>query len=112
MEQELLSKFKKALEKSSEELKEKIKMLEHPEDFGDDTDSLEEESDETEEMGNNFSVASEYRQKLSNVDSALRKMEEGKYGICEKCGKEIEEEVLELVPESDLCKECKLESVK
>jgi RNA polymerase-binding transcription factor DksA len=112
MEKELLLKFKNALEKSSVDLNEKIKELENPEDFGDDVDSLEEESDEAEEKGNDLSVAAEYRQKLANVDSALRKMEEEKYGICENCGKEIEEEVLNLVPESDLCKKCKLEANK
>jgi DnaK suppressor protein len=109
MEQELLLKFKKALEKSSAELKEKIEELEKPKDFGDDIDSLEAESDETEEMGNRISVAGEYRQKLANIDIALQKINEGKYGICEKCGNEIEREILDLVPESDLCKECKME---
>jgi RNA polymerase-binding transcription factor DksA len=110
MNSENLSKFKEALEKSAVELREKIKMLEHPEDFGDDIDSLEEESDEAEEMGNNLSIANEYRQKLSSVESALQKIEEGKYGTCENCGKEIEEEILELVPESDLCKTCKIDN--
>lgn len=110
MEQELLSKFKKALEKSSAELKKKIEELEKPKDFGDDIDSLEAEADETEEMGNRMSIAKEYRQKLANIDSAFKRIEEEKYGICDKCHKEIEKEILELVPESELCRGCKLET--
>jgi len=45
--------------------------------------------------------------KLKNVDLALEKIKKGKYGICEKCGKEIEEKRLEVYPEARLCQKCK-----
>jgi len=40
------------------------------------------------------------------LEKTLRKIEEGKYGICEKCGKPIEKKRLELVPAAELCLSC------
>jgi RNA polymerase-binding transcription factor DksA len=45
--------------------------------------------------------------KLKNVKDALEKLEENKYGVCEKCGKKIERERLEAVPEAKYCQQCK-----
>jgi RNA polymerase-binding transcription factor DksA len=39
------------------------------------------------------------------VEHALRRMEEGTYGICEVCGKEIPYERLEALPHATLCVE-------
>ena len=41
---------------------------------------------------------------LENVNIALGKITEGTYGLCEKCGEQIELEVLKAEPESRLCK--------
>lgn len=101
-------KIKSILEKQKINLENQIRELEKVPDFGDDVDHLEEEADETEGFGNQLSVSAELRERLADVDSALRKMDDGKYGICEKCGGKIEHEVLESVPESRLCRECKL----
>jgi len=38
----------------------------------------------------------------------LGKIQTGTYGICEKCGKPIEHEILAIDPESRFCKACKL----
>lgn len=40
---------------------------------------------------------------LSDVDLALKAIEEGTYGICKVCGKEIELERLDIIPETLLC---------
>ncbi|WP_457641913.1 TraR/DksA family transcriptional regulator [Persephonella sp.] len=40
---------------------------------------------------------------LKVIDEAIKRMEEGSYGICEVCGKPIEEERLEAVPWTVLC---------
>lgn len=45
--------------------------------------------------------------KLKKVNEALGKIERGEYGVCERCGKEIEKERLEAVPEAKYCKLCK-----
>ena len=41
------------------------------------------------------------------LKEALANIEKGKYGVCAKCGGEIEREVLEASPESSLCRQCK-----
>jgi RNA polymerase-binding transcription factor len=40
---------------------------------------------------------------LAAIDAALRRVEEGTYGRCERCGKEIEAERLEAIPWATLC---------
>jgi|GEM_PF-1472468 DnaK suppressor protein len=37
---------------------------------------------------------------------ALRKIDTGKYGYCEKCGERIEIERLKVVPSAELCIKC------
>jgi len=68
--------------------------------------SMEEEADEVQEYDNMLSVEYSLELKLKNVDLALKKIDEGKYGTCEKCNKKINEERLKAVPEGKLCMEC------
>ena len=44
--------------------------------------------------------------RLNNIKKALEKIEKGEYGICEKCGKKIEEDRLEANPAATTCKSC------
>lgn len=44
---------------------------------------------------------------LDEVDKALERIEEGTYGQCAQCGKEIPPARLEARPESTLCIDCK-----
>jgi len=108
MTQEKLKEYKLKLEKERTLILGEIKDAEKPVDFGDDIDHGDEESDQTEEVGNRLAVAEDLKKRLEDVEEALRKIQEGKYGICEKCGKEIEEEILDIDPESRLCKSDKL----
>jgi DnaK suppressor protein len=68
---------------------------------------LEKEADEVEEYSTLLPIEYALELKLKNIDSALEKMKKGKYGICEKCGKEIEEGRLEISPEAKYCLRCK-----
>jgi RNA polymerase-binding protein DksA len=43
------------------------------------------------------------QQTLAQIDRALAKLEEGTYGICERCGKPIAEERLRARPWATLC---------
>ena len=45
--------------------------------------------------------------RLELIDSALTRIELGKYGLCMKCGKPIPEARLEAIPSAVLCVECK-----
>lgn len=49
------------------------------------------------------------RQLLKKIDVALEKIEQGTYGICEACGKEIEIKRLSARPVTSMCIECKTE---
>lgn len=43
---------------------------------------------------------------LNKVDDALESIEDGSYGICKQCGKEISKERLEFLPYAKNCIEC------
>lgn len=43
---------------------------------------------------------------LDNIEKSLKKIEEGTYGICEKCGGKIEKGRLEVYPEAIYCVTC------
>ena len=92
-------------EKIHEEL---LKLKQQSSDFGNDVDGFEEESDESEEIGNILSVKETLEERMRKIDKALEKIKEKKYVVCESCGKDIEEKLLAIDPESEFCKECKL----
>jgi len=49
---------------------------------------------------------------LKEIQVALQKILNGTYGICERCGKQIEESRLEVIPTSRYCKKCAEEMEK
>lgn len=49
---------------------------------------------------------SAHRKLMYNIDEAVRKIEEGTYGICEDCGEEISEKRLLVLPAATLCVDC------
>ncbi|MGD0281499.1 MAG: TraR/DksA C4-type zinc finger protein [Dissulfurispiraceae bacterium] len=48
---------------------------------------------------------STHRETLIKIDAALRKLEEGTYGICEECGEDISEERLKILPFAIYCRD-------
>ena len=44
---------------------------------------------------------------LAAIDEALRRIDEGTFGICARCGQPIGEERLEAIPYATKCIECK-----
>lgn len=46
------------------------------------------------------------RNHLDSVDRALRRMEQGTYGLCQSCRQPIEEERLEALPSVNFCFSC------
>lgn len=87
-----------------------IKDFEKPVNFGTDIDHGDEKTDEAEELSNRFGEENDLKKRLDEIDAALEKIEKGSYGVCEICGGEIETEILDIDPESRLCKECKIKS--
>ncbi|MDC7241615.1 MAG: TraR/DksA family transcriptional regulator [Spirochaetales bacterium] len=50
--------------------------------------------------------------RLNKVESALIRLENGKYGVCARCSKRISLDRLEAIPYAVLCIDCKSESEK
>jgi len=120
MKEELIKKFKKRLEKEREEIEKQLmefaKKREIPGDwetkfphFDGESGSgaLERAADEVEEYETLRSIEQSLELKLRDINLALEKIKKGNYGICEKCGKEIEIDRLEAIPEARFCKNCK-----
>jgi len=68
--------------------------------------SMEEEADEVEEYETLLQIEHKLETKIQDINLALDKIEKGKYGICENCGKEIDEKRLIIMPEARFCLEC------
>ncbi|MCG0274686.1 MAG: TraR/DksA C4-type zinc finger protein [Thermosediminibacteraceae bacterium] len=67
---------------------------------------------ETFEREKDLGLRDNAKRMLMKVNEALEKMEDGRYGICEKCGNPIEEDRLEVVPYTSLCAKCSKEEEK
>jgi len=62
---------------------------------------------ETVERAQSMAVGASLREQLEEVTAALRKVEEGTYGVCDSCGKPITKKRLAVLPWATLCKECR-----
>ncbi len=109
---EFFSRFKEKLSGVKNDLEMRIRKLRRIKNFGDDVDSFEEDADEVEQLSDDLSVKGRLEERLARVEKALKKIDEGAYGKCESCGKSIEQELLDIDPESELCKSCKKKSRK
>ena len=54
----------------------------------------------------NMALRRRARRKVKSMQEALRRFEEGTYGICERCGSEISAQRLEALPQARLCIQC------
>ena len=70
------------------------------------TASLERQADEVEEYTTRLPLERNLEVKLSAVNAALGKIAKGTYGKCEKCGKTIPPQRLEIYPEAIFCVDC------
>ena len=68
------------------------------------TDPLD-EAQLTEDLENKIAEFSVIEKEYRAVEDALKRLEQGTYGICVICGKEIEKERLEAYPAANTCEE-------
>lgn len=120
MDKDLLCEFEKKLkeqrssiEKELKRFAKKDKKLEHDWDTvfpHADSESggglLERASDEVEEYSALLPLEFNLETRLKNIDSALKKIKGGKFGICEKCDGNISKKRLEFHPEAKFCQKC------
>ena len=65
-----------------------------------------EDAQEVEQYNYRLSLEHGLESELEKIEKALQKIKEGKYGICENCGKRINPERLKIYPEARYCMEC------
>jgi DnaK suppressor protein len=61
-------------------------------------------ADSLESLEENTAITTQLEGRLTEVTAALQKIEDGTYGICDVCGKPIEEDRLEANPAASTCK--------
>jgi RNA polymerase-binding protein DksA len=110
MEQKFLEKMKQSLTKlkkeiisnlivSNEDFKEIVEGMD-PKDLADiASDDIDRKMIEA--------IGSQDLKRLKLIDSALTRIEQGKYGLCMKCGKKIPQLRLEAIPYALMCIDCK-----
>ncbi|MBP7992407.1 MAG: TraR/DksA family transcriptional regulator [Candidatus Magasanikbacteria bacterium] len=70
-------------------------------------DNLEDNAQEVTDFLSKKPVEMALERTLRDIDSALKRLEEGKYGICKYCDKPIDENRLMARPTSSSCVSCK-----
>ena len=109
MNKQQLKKFKQLLTEKRDEIVKKAKQT-LEEDMALDANDLPDEMDlASSEYLQSFTFRLRGREKvfLDKIDQALRKIEDGSFGVCEECGEEISVKRLEARPETTLCIRCK-----
>jgi len=76
--------------------------IETEKDIGDEIDDV----THTMEKEITFDLSANEKNILKEIEIALSKIEKGTYGICELCGKEINEKRLKYIPYARYCIEC------
>ncbi len=80
--------------------KQDVSLMEH--EVGDEADAAT-QSSERELL---FELSDNERQTLDAVEAALRKMDQGQFGLCESCRKQIAKPRLQAIPHARYCIEC------
>ncbi|MDB4955549.1 MAG: transcriptional regulator, TraR/DksA family [Myxococcales bacterium] len=105
-----LKKFQELLEEKRKSVLERARQMLSVENMALDTNDLPDEMDlASSEYLQSFEFRLRGREKslLSKLDLALKKIEEGTFGVCEICDEPIGKKRLEARPETTLCIKCK-----
>jgi DnaK suppressor protein len=107
-----LTKQKNILEEEQKKLLLQIEVLKTEDPFADPdhaSDNAAVDTDVREQVGHD-TVEAEIKDATKRVEDlklAQELMKKGRYGVCERCNKDIPQARLELVPEARFCIECK-----
>jgi RNA polymerase-binding transcription factor DksA len=72
----------------------------------------EEGASETFELEKRLALEKRLMVTLAEIEHALRKFEQGTYGVCDTCGQSVEIARLEVLPQANLCLNCKAQQSK
>ena len=112
-----MEKFKERLETERLELKGEIQRIEdrtagrdrlNSDTAGEDFDEPGgDAAQETLERSQSMAIGENLREMLEIVATALKKGDDGTYGICDSCGKEIPKARLDIMPAATMCTTCR-----
>lgn len=113
--EEIKSELKAKLEEEKKKLEKELGNIAEPTetsgDFETKFDEIGTDKDdnatEVEEYTDNLAVETNLENQLKDVIDALKRMEDGTYGICENCHEEIDVERLKIYPAARVCIKCK-----
>lgn len=104
-----LATIRQELEQERQTLRHQLTELGHGENGKLDYDpNFADTSQVTAERGEAAALAASLQETLAEVEHAIEKIENGTFGTCERCGKEISIQRLEAMPTSRLCIDCAL----
>lgn len=114
LEEKEMKKFEEMLLEQKNRMEGELKRIAKPtsdqgdfetiyEDIGDDMD---ENASEVEEYVGNIALENNLEEQLKGINSALEKIKNGTYGVCEECGLDIAPERLTANPAAKRCMLC------
>jgi DnaK suppressor protein len=113
MDKESLEQVRNNLEERKKSIEDRLSQISHKigdekyaanyPDYGDDEES---QVTELEDYGGNISLEKNLAKELKETKKSLKRLDEGTYGICIKCGKEIEPERVKAYPAAAICVNC------
>lgn len=51
-------------------------------------------------------LGSSGKAEILRINAALKRIDDGEFGICIRCGSEVSKDRLDIVPETPLCRDC------
>ena len=72
----------------------------------------EEEATQSFELEKRLALEKQIRDNIADVERALDRLDKGKYGRCEICGKTIDPNRLEALPYATVCMNCKAKNAR
>lgn len=110
MDKAILDQIREKLEARKSELETELSTIANQEGiatFEDIEDDEDVNAQEVSQYSDRLSLAAELKKHLDDVNKSLKKIDEGSYGICKYCKKEINPQRLLARPASGSCVECK-----
>lgn len=110
-----IQKIKLQLQQTKIEIENRIQDLKKADPFSDKDHSVDNaavDTDVREQEGHNLIEAEveTLQQRVNDIGEALDRIEQGRYGYCSKCGKQIPDGRLQLIPEAKFCVDCESQS--
>jgi len=109
IEEKFRKKQQEALELEKQKLTTKIAELDKYPDYGQGNDD---NAREVSDFESNLSVEAQLKLLLKKTNAALKAIENGSYGKCKVCKKEIERGRLDSMPYAEICVTCKKQDKK